>query len=154
LGCPQVVRLPYHWDGSLLQRLFSTFPDGWPGAGLLLLRFGAAIPLIYFGAVGITSGSEQWLSVALRLVASIGGLLLLLGLWTPVAGTVIAAEELWRAYALESSQRDNPWFHVVLAVVVAGVAMLGPGAWSLDARFFGRKRFEINGRHSRKDPSK
>ncbi len=120
----------------------------------MLLRFGAAGPLIYFGVAGIIAGSEQWLSVALRLVASTGGLLLLLGLWTPVAGAVVAVVELWRAFSLEVSQRDNPWFHVVLAVVVAGVAMLGPGAWSLDAHFFGRKRYELNGRHSRKDPSK
>jgi hypothetical protein len=29
------------------------------------------------------------------------------------------------------------------------VAMLGPGAWSVDARLFGRQRFEINGRKRR-----
>jgi hypothetical protein len=36
-----------------LQRLFSAFPDGWPGLGLLLQRFGAAIALIYFGIAGL-----------------------------------------------------------------------------------------------------
>ncbi len=90
----------------------------------------------------------------MRVVAAAGGLLLLFGLWTPVAGAVVSVEELWRAFSLEFSQRHNPWFHVVLAVLVAGIAMLGPGAWSVDARFFGRKRFEVNGRHRPKDPSK
>jgi putative oxidoreductase len=138
----------------LLQRLFSTFPDGWPGFGLLLLRFGAAVPLIYFGVADITAGPELSLSVALRLIAAAGGLLLLLGLWTPVAGAVVAVAELWYAFSFGLSEWENLWFHVVLAVLTAGVAMLGPGAWSLDAHFFGRKRFEMNGRHRDRDPSK
>jgi putative oxidoreductase len=137
-----------------LQRLFSTFPDGWPGRGLLLLRFGAAIPLIYFGAEGITAGVAPSLSVALRLIAVAGGLLLLFGLWTPVTGTMVAIEEMWSAFSLEVSPLDSLWLHFVLAVVAAGVAMLGPGAWSADAHFFGRKRFEVNGRHRRRDPTK
>jgi putative oxidoreductase len=77
--------LPLGWN-ALLQRLFSTFPDGWPGLGLLLLRFGAAIPLIHFGVTGIAAGSGPSLSIALNVVAVGGGLLLLFGLWTPVAG--------------------------------------------------------------------
>ena len=40
--------------GDFLQRLFSTFPDGWPGLGLLLLRFGAGIALICFGIIDVT----------------------------------------------------------------------------------------------------
>jgi putative oxidoreductase len=63
-------------------------------------------------------------------------------------------DELWLAFSQEFSLRDNQWFHVVLAVLVAGIAMLGPGAWSIDAHSFGRKRFEMNGRHRGKDPSK
>lgn len=137
-----------------LQRLFSTFPDGWPGRGLLLLRFGVALPLIYFGMAGLSADFGQSLSLVLRLVATAGGLLLLFGLWTPVAGTVVALLELWHAFSLGLPHGDNQWPHVVLAVLAAGVGMLGPGAWSIDAHFFGRKRFEMNGRHRGKDPSK
>lgn len=135
--------------GTLLQRLFSTFPDGWPGFGLLLLRAGAAIPLLYFGVAGMSDGLGQSLSIALHLVAATGGLLLLLGLWTPVAGTVVAIDELWSAFSLQFSHQDDQWLPIVLAVLSAGVAMLGPGAWSVDARLFGRKRFEVNGRNHR-----
>ena len=40
-----------------------------------------------------------------------------------------------------------------LAVLTAGVAMLGPGAWSIDARLFGRKRFDMaNASRGRKPP--
>jgi putative oxidoreductase len=136
--------------GSFLQRLFSTFPDGWPGCGLLLLRCGAGVALICLGIAGLAGALGQWLSVALRLVALTGGLLLLLGLWTPVAGMVVAIDELWNAVSMQFPHQDDQWLHIMLAVLAAGVAMLGPGAWSVDARLFGRKRFEINGRTRRK----
>jgi uncharacterized membrane protein YphA (DoxX/SURF4 family) len=38
---------------------------------------------------------------------------------------------------------SEPWPHIFLAALSASVAMLGPGAWSVDARRFGRKVFEI-----------
>jgi putative oxidoreductase len=63
-------------------------------------------------------------------------------------GALIAMDELWIALSAYSSQRDGPWLHILLAVLTAGVAMLGPGAWSIDARLFGRKRFDIGGRNS------
>jgi len=132
--------------GPPLQRLFSTFPDGWPGTGLLLLRVGAAIPLVYFGFAGTAGAAEQSLHVALCLVAAAGGLLLLLGLWTPVAGIAVAIDELWIAFSPHFSQMYDQRLHILLAVLAAAIAMLGPGAWSVDARIFGRKRFEIDGR--------
>jgi putative oxidoreductase len=136
--------------GPTLQRLFSTFPDGWPGLGLLLLRFGAAIRLIYFGTAGVTAALGQSVSVAVRVAAVVGGLLLLIGLWTPIAGIVVAIDQLWSAFSMQYSHPDDQWLPIVLAVLAAGVAMLGPGAWSVDARLFGRKRFEVNGRNRRR----
>jgi putative oxidoreductase len=43
--------------------------------------------------------------------------------------------------------------HIFLAVLAAGVAMLGPGAWSIDARLFGRKRFRMADRNRGSTPS-
>ena len=34
------------------------------------------------------------------------------------------------------------WMPLALAVLGASLAMIGPGAWSLDARLFGRKQIE------------
>jgi putative oxidoreductase len=133
-----------------LQRLFSTFPDGWPGTGLLLLRVGAAIPLVYFGIAGAAGSVDQPLNMAPRIVAGVGGLLLLLGLWTPIAGIAVAIDELWLAFSPAVSQLTDQWLHILLAILAAAVAMLGPGAWSVDARLFGRQRFEIDGRNRRK----
>jgi putative oxidoreductase len=133
--------------GCSLQRLFSTFPDGWPGFGLLLLRLGAGIALVCLAISGFLAMREP-VSIASDLVASIAGVFLATGLWTPVMGALIAMDELWIALSVHSSQRNGPWIHILLAVLTAGVAMLGPGAWSIDARLFGRKRFDIGSRNS------
>jgi putative oxidoreductase len=142
-----VARTAHNQEGCPLQRLFSTFPNGWPGLGVLLLRLGAGIALVCLAASGFLA-LEEPVSIARDLVAGIAGLFLATGLWTPVMGALIAIDELWIALSAYSSQRDGPWIHILLAVLTAGVAMLGPGAWSIDARLFGRKRFDIGGRNS------
>ena len=133
-----------------LQRLFSTFPDGWPGLGLALFRLGAGIPLIYCAITRMAGADGQWLTVGLSLIASAGGVLLLLGLFTPLTGIVVAVDELWRSLSPNVSQPHDRWIHILLAVLAAGVAMLGPGAWSVDARLFGRKLYDIGDRTRRR----
>jgi uncharacterized membrane protein YphA (DoxX/SURF4 family) len=64
------------------------------------------------------------------------GLFILAGLWTPIAGISIAVVELWTVFA----GSDDVWMSVILAVLGATLAMIGPGAFSIDARLFGRKR--------------
>ena len=142
-----LARTAHNQMGCPLQRLFSTFPDGWPGFGLLLLRLGAGIALVCLAISGFLAVGEP-VSIASDLVAGIAGVFLATGLWTPVMGALIAMDELWIALSAYSSQRNGPWIHILLAVLTAGVAMLGPGAWSIDARLFGRKRFDIGGRNS------
>jgi len=109
-----------------------------------------AIPLVYCGVAGPAGAFDQPFGAALRLVAVAGGLLLLVGLWTPVSGIMVAIDELWSAFSIHFSPPPDHWLHILLAVFAAGVAMLGPGAWSVDARLFGRKRFEINRRNRRR----
>lgn len=132
--------------GSTLQRLFSTFPNSWPGFGLLLLRLGVGIALIYLGIrpFFVTPGAPS--IVARGTIEGVGGIFLAAGLWTPIVGTVITLDELWIAFSPSPSELDSRLIHVILAVVTAGVAMLGPGAWSIDARLFGRKRFKMANR--------
>lgn len=76
--------------------------------------------------------------------------MLLIGLWTPIAGAALAIGELCVAFSPRFAQLHDQWLHILLAVLAAAVAMLGPGAWSVDARLFGRKRFEIDGRNRRR----
>jgi putative oxidoreductase len=78
------------------------------------------------------------------LAAAAGGLFLLAGLWTPVVGALIAIDQAWIAFSVSSTPQDGQWIHILLALLTAAVAMLGPGAWSVDARHFGRQRFDID----------
>jgi putative oxidoreductase len=132
------LRFPYHSAGrNILQRLFSTFANGWPGAGLLLQRVLAAILLVRFGIVDLT-GPSLSPSMIPQVVGACMGVLLLLGLWTPVVGTLIAVIEM----GLAVTHLSAPWMPLILATLGATSAMIGPGAWSIDARLFGRKHIE------------
>ena len=51
----------------------------------------------------------------------------------------MAAAELYLAL----SHLADPWMHMLVGALGVVLAMLGPGAWSLDARLFGRKRIQI-----------
>ena len=118
-----------------MQRLFSTFPCGLPGAGLVLLRGVAAIPLVYAGLLTASSPAP----VIEEMMTAGAAVLLLIGLWTPVAGGLIAVTELGLAW----SHPADPWTFVHFGVLGAALAMLGPGGCSVDARLFGRKHIQI-----------
>lgn len=67
------------------------------------------------------------------------GVCICIGLWTPVMGTIQGMVELTMAV----SHGNGYEHHLLLAVLAVSLAMLGPGAWSLDAQIFGRKRITI-----------
>ena len=117
-----------------MQRLFSTFAGGWPGLALLVQRLLTAAGLLYC-AVNCLVETPQWAILFPQMIGAGAGILLLVGLWTPVIGTVGAIVELWSVF----SRVGDPWIHVMLAVLCATLAMIGPGAWSIDARLYGRK---------------
>jgi uncharacterized membrane protein YphA (DoxX/SURF4 family) len=66
------------------------------------------------------------------------GILLVAGLWTPIAGTIVALVEVWKIFAVP----NDAWTYLFAATLAGALAMIGPGAWSLDARFFGWKRID------------
>ena len=127
-----------------MQRLFSTFPNGWPGRGLLLLRICLATSLIYFAVFGLSETRSQTIALGQNLIAAIGGIFMLVGLWTPLIGSIVALDEISMALPYYSRVRGDTLIHLFLAILAVSVAMLGPGAWSIDARLFGRKRFNVD----------
>ena len=131
----QNITLVLKRQGAFLQRLFSTFADGFPGIGLLLQRLITAVAVVCSMLARCHSMTQHG-SVALLLIDGGAALLLLVGLWTPFAGTVIAFCELW----VVVSGGGEFWPPLVLATLGATLAMIGPGAWSIDALLFGRKQ--------------
>jgi putative oxidoreductase len=121
-----------------LQRLFSTFPTGRPGAGLLLLRLavGASLILERIPEIWVI---PQSLGFEVRTVLVCVGISLLCGLWTPVMGGVAAVIELLITFSPEGGSVT----HILLVILSISLALLGPGAWSIDAHIFGRKRIDI-----------
>ena len=118
-----------------MQRLFSTFPDGLPGIGLVLLRTAVAVPFIDAGMSTALSPSPMLAGVVMAGLA----ILLVIGLWTPLAAALIGVAELGRAV----SHPAHPWTFVESAALAAALAMLGPGGYSVDARLFGRKHIQF-----------
>lgn len=116
-----------------MQRLFSTFADSWPGFGLLVQRLLTGIALIHNG-IGRLGTPAAGLIIP-EITGAFLGLFILAGLWTPFAGGLVAAIELWVILAGGS----DIWMSLMLATFGGTLAMIGPGAWSIDARLFGRK---------------
>jgi putative oxidoreductase len=117
-----------------VQRLFSTFPNSWPGLGLVILRLATGFSLAATAHVaGDLANATHLLERCL-----LDGIVVLLwiGFWTPIAAFAAVVIEI---AIMCLDQRLDSSVAVAAAVGVA-LAMLGPGAWSLDARLFGRKR--------------
>jgi uncharacterized membrane protein YphA (DoxX/SURF4 family) len=71
-------------------------------------------------------------------VESAAALLLLLGISTPIAAAVVTGFELWLL-----ATQSGAWTSALLAAMALAVALIGPGGWSVDARWFGWRRIEI-----------
>jgi putative oxidoreductase len=120
-----------------VQRLFSTFAGGWPGGGLLAQRLLLGITQVYcfLACMNATPVCE---TVVPQSIGAFAGILLLAGLWTPVAGILLATMDAWTVLSLPTSGA----LPAVLGLLGVSLAMIGPGAWSFDAWLFGRKHID------------
>jgi uncharacterized membrane protein YphA (DoxX/SURF4 family) len=131
-----------------LQRLFSTFPHGSPGVGLLLLRTAAAVVLVVQGAACLPlRPAGTWGTWAAGATEILAGGLLVIGLMTPLSGLVGAIGTAGAALSwfpwpmpLPEGTGISSLFPVV---VMIAIALLGPGAISVDAALFGRREIAI-----------
>jgi putative oxidoreductase len=128
-----------------VHRLFSSFARGWPGVGLLLLRVAAGSSLIAHAILGL-GNTATFGTGFFQLFIATAGLLLIAGLWTPVGAAVMVLLELWRII----SRHGDPASNILLCTLALAIALLGPGAWSVDARLFGWKRIEIDTRKNKR----
>jgi uncharacterized membrane protein YphA (DoxX/SURF4 family) len=125
--------------------MFSMFPDGWPGAGLLLLRVAA-------GAVVITQGISNlrhepgFSGLAVFAVAGAVGVLLLIGFLTrfvALAAAMAGGMGVFSWFPVFNGSIVTPTVAALSAIIAVAVMCLGPGALSLDARLFGRREIVI-----------
>ena len=125
------------------------FPSGRPGAGLLLLRLAVGVTAASLGAQFLARAPDpslvEW---ALAGSAIVSGISLVVGLLTPAAGAVLVLEGLGIALSrfpavlpIAHCGPLAPWLFVAIA---SACLLLGPGAYSVDARLFGRREIVIS----------
>ena len=123
-----------------MQRLFSNFANGWPGRGLLFQRALTAAVLTHCAVSRLADA--PWSAAFPELITAGLGIFILMGLWTPVVGTLLGLTKVWILF----SRPSGFWIPLIVATLGLTLAMIGPGAWSVDARLFGRKHIEAPGR--------
>ena len=102
------------------------------------MRLVAGIVLVARGFEDLTGDVAIGPSAAL-IARMVLGLSIIAGLWTPITGVLVTILEI----ALFALRPGDPWIHVFLATIGFCLSLLGPGAWSVDARLFGFRRINI-----------
>jgi putative oxidoreductase len=107
------------------------------------MRAVAGSALVFHEVMALRGGVATGAAVLHALGAG-AGILLIVGLWTPIAGSVVALIELWNIL----SQAEDPSIPILLGTFGAALVLLGPGGWSVDSRLFGWKRIDPRDRKS------
>jgi uncharacterized membrane protein YphA (DoxX/SURF4 family) len=124
------------------------FPSGWPSVGLLVLRGALGATLMRVGGAYLShaSGAPIW-AWAVGVLATASGLALVVGFLTPIAGVAAgvagSGAALWWPPPGAPQALDGTLAAILVVAVAVALALLGPGALSLDARLFGRREIVI-----------
>ena len=133
---------------NALQRLFTTFPGGAHGIGLLLLRAAVGLTAIATGISYLFGISNPAMATSLLgLALTVGGAAMTIGALTPMAGFLVGLCFLGIAFSWFSAPlwglHDAKLVASGVIITTAGISLLGPGAYSVDGRLFGRREIVI-----------
>ena len=133
---------------SPLQRLFSTFPSGRPGIGLLLLRLVLGGLAVTLGVLEFAGAAEHTILVsAVASILVVSGAGLVVGFMTPLASALVGLCVLGMALSWiptpPVASMGVALVALLMVVTAIGLALLGPGAFSVDGQLFGRREIVI-----------
>jgi hypothetical protein len=132
----------------VLERIYSSFPAGLPGAGLLLLRFTIGAIVSSRGFCHLAMWHElSMVSRGLGLLEVGASISLVLGYLTPITLLIIGALGVRGVLFYAQLPAQNLFGTVtpslLATAVIVSIGCLGPGAYSVDARLFGRREIII-----------
>jgi hypothetical protein len=116
-----------------MQRLFSMFPRGLPGLALLFLRISVAGGVL-LNVYGRRGELAAWLLASSLLLATA----LFFGLLTPVVALLALAANLVIPVGCNVGFQSAGYI-ALAAMNALALCLLGPGSYSLDAFWFGRR---------------
>ena len=129
-----------------MQRFFSSYPEGLPGIGLFSLRVMVAFTSLVLSWTVLPMMSATSLVIAMQFAGWLALLSIVLGLFAPL-GCVVLLIELLSLLALcpvlRSGTLESKLILLDLGAMLVTLATSGPGAFSVDARLFGRREIII-----------
>jgi hypothetical protein len=116
-----------------MQRLFGAFPNRGAGLALLILRLAVAAALV--SGARLCPGPATEVLMALARIAAV---LIVVGWYTPLAAgsaVVVSLCTLWVC--------REPGINALVIAILVAIGLLGAGAYSVDARLYGRRRLVV-----------
>ncbi len=116
-----------------MQRLFGTFPNRGAGVALVILRLAVATALI--SGARLCPGPETEVLLALSRIAAV---LIIVGWYTPLAAGSAVLVSLCTFWICR-----EPGINALMIAILVAIGLLGAGAYSVDARLYGRRRLVV-----------
>ena len=124
-----------------MQRLLGTFPNRSAGLALLILRLAVAAALI--SSARLCPGPETEVVLALSRIAAV---LIIVGWYTRLAATSALAVSLCTFWVCREPGIGAFGINALMIAILVAIGLLGAGAYSVDARLYGRRRLVVGPR--------